>query len=198
MKNYYAILGLPSTASAAEIDAAFRSLARKYHPDLRPDQEDAVAQFKLATEAHEVLSDAEKRRDYDRSQRPGRRVPISISTMPSPARSAKAKSHARPSLRSLDIEAELRLVPEEACRGGRMSLRVSSSMPCPACGEQSRTRCPNCDGEGTVADACLADLQLPPGLGDGDVLRVPGRGRREVLDGPRGDLYLVVRVRPCW
>jgi hypothetical protein len=67
VKNYYAILGLPSTATPAEIDAAFRSLARKYHPDLRPEGEDATSQFKLVTEAHEVLSNAEKRREYDPS-----------------------------------------------------------------------------------------------------------------------------------
>ena len=88
--DYYAILGLPRTATPAEIDAAFRSLARKYHPDARPEADDATAQFKLATEAHEVLSCVEKRREYDRTQPPRRRVPVSEVPFPTLRRQAKA------------------------------------------------------------------------------------------------------------
>ncbi len=112
MKNYYVILGLPKTATPAEIDAAFRSLAKKYHPDARPVADDATAQFKLATEAHEVLSNVEKRREFDRTQHRGRRVPVSEG--PFPTRSVQSKPNAKPPPGSLDIEAELRLVPEEA------------------------------------------------------------------------------------
>ena len=92
MRDYYAILGLPRTASAAEIDAAFRSLARKYHPDLRPEEEgkDATARFKLVTEAREVLSNAKKRREYDRDKTARRRVPVSA-----PLRQLADGSHSR-------------------------------------------------------------------------------------------------------
>jgi hypothetical protein len=64
MKNYYAILGVPSTATPDEIKRAFRSLAIKFHPDKNPSPE-AEALFKDITEAYDVLSDWEKRKLYD-------------------------------------------------------------------------------------------------------------------------------------
>lgn len=64
-KDYYAVLGVPRTASAEEIKKAFRKLARQYHPDLAQDKKTAEAKFKELNEANEVLSDPEKRRKYD-------------------------------------------------------------------------------------------------------------------------------------
>jgi curved DNA-binding protein len=63
-KDYYAILGVPKTATAAEIKKAYRKLARELHPDTNKDPE-AERRFKEANEAHAVLSDAEKRKQYD-------------------------------------------------------------------------------------------------------------------------------------
>src|SRR5687767_7290880 len=63
-KDYYAILGVPKTASQSEIKKAYRKLARELHPDTNKDPE-AEKRFKEANEAHAVLSDAEKRKQYD-------------------------------------------------------------------------------------------------------------------------------------
>lgn len=196
MKNYYAILGLPKTATPEEIDAAFRALAKKYHPDAHPAGADATAQFKLATEAHETLSNVEKRREYDRTQRGSRRVPVSKS--PFPTRSAKPKPAEGPPPGALDIEAELRLVPEETHRGGSIQLRIAAAEPCPSCRRQAGAPCTVCEGEGTIIVPRLVRLELPAGLRDGMRLRVPGLGRTASSDGPQGDLRLIVRVRPCW
>jgi len=65
-KDYYAALGVARGASAAEIKKAFRTLARKYHPDTAADTAGAEDKFKEVNEAHEVLSDPEKRKKYDR------------------------------------------------------------------------------------------------------------------------------------
>ncbi|MDW8219623.1 MAG: DnaJ domain-containing protein, partial [Bacteroidota bacterium] len=65
-KDYYRILGVPRTASLDEIKKAFRSLARMYHPDTHPNDAEAERKFKEINEAYEVLSDADKRRRYDR------------------------------------------------------------------------------------------------------------------------------------
>jgi len=64
-KDYYKILGVGKSASQEEISKAYKKLARKYHPDLNPNDPDAEKKFKNLNEANEVLKDAEKRRLYD-------------------------------------------------------------------------------------------------------------------------------------
>jgi curved DNA-binding protein len=63
--DYYKILGLPKTASEQDIKKAYRKLARKYHPDLNPNDKEAERKFKEVNEANEVLGNAENRKKYD-------------------------------------------------------------------------------------------------------------------------------------
>src|SRR6266511_2180386 len=64
-KDYYSTLGVAKTATGKEIKQAFRKLARKFHPDVNPGDKTSESRFKEINEAHEVLSDATKRRKYD-------------------------------------------------------------------------------------------------------------------------------------
>src|SRR5215468_9410384 len=64
-QDYYKILGVDKTADDKEIQKAFRKLARKYHPDMNPNDKTAEKHFKEINEAYEVLSDADKRAKYD-------------------------------------------------------------------------------------------------------------------------------------
>ena len=69
-RDYYEVLGVDKNASEAEIKKAYRNVAKKYHPDVNADKdektkEEAAAKFKEASEAYAVLSDAEKRKQYD-------------------------------------------------------------------------------------------------------------------------------------
>src|SRR3954469_799112 len=64
-RDYYEILGVPRTASDADLKKAFRKLAREYHPDVAKDKKKAEERFKEINEAYEVLSDPAKRKKYD-------------------------------------------------------------------------------------------------------------------------------------
>lgn len=64
-RDYYEVLGVPKGASDADIKKAYRKLAKKYHPDANPNNAEAEAKFKEASEAYEVLSDGNKRQTYD-------------------------------------------------------------------------------------------------------------------------------------
>lgn len=68
-RNYYEILGVPREASAEEIKKVYRRLARQYHPDLNPGNKEAEEKFKDIGEAYEVLSDVDKRAEYDQFSR---------------------------------------------------------------------------------------------------------------------------------
>ena len=71
MKDYYSSLGIAEDAKPADIKKAYRRLAQEYHPDKNPENPQAVEKFKEVNEANEVLSDANKRRQYDGMRRGG-------------------------------------------------------------------------------------------------------------------------------
>jgi len=84
-RDYYEVLGVEKNASADDIKRAYRRLAIKYHPDKNPGDKDAEAKFKECAEAYEVLSDADKRRQYDQfghdglfQATPGRMVTLAL------------------------------------------------------------------------------------------------------------------------
>ena len=64
-RDYYEVLGVPKTADDATIKKAYRTLAKKYHPDANPGDAEAEKKFKEASEAYSILSDPEKRKQYD-------------------------------------------------------------------------------------------------------------------------------------
>ena len=158
-KDYYAVLGVPKDASAADISKAYRKLARDLHPDARPNDPEAESRFKEVGEAYGVLSNAEKRAEYDKvrdmvgaggfggfAPPPGGGFgggqTINMEDLlgglfgqggPGPFTSSR-RSSAQAAKRGRDVETDLRLSFEDAMAGVTTTLRVAGRAACSMCG----------------------------------------------------------------
>lgn len=174
--DYYKTLGVGKNATDDEIRKAYRRLARKYHPDRNPGDKQAEEKFKEISQAHDVLSDAEKRKTYDRSSAPfsfnvpGGFDPSSLggvgdilSNLFGSAGGATAGRggvrSGRAAARGRDLETEVSLSFDQAIDGAQVPLTVPTSHPCPTChgtGAKPGTAprvCPVCGGRGVEAQS---------------------------------------------
>jgi molecular chaperone DnaJ len=172
--DYYKTLGVDKRASAEEIKKAYRKLARQYHPDRNPGDKDAEAKFKEISQAHDVLSDLEKRKQYDSGSGPfgagaagggfggfqnfefdGSSMGDVLSNLFGGA-SRGRRGRPRPE-RGRDLESEVSLTFEQAIHGAQVSLQVHTQAPCSTChGTGAKpgttpTVCPRCEGRGVEA-----------------------------------------------
>ncbi|MGC8601497.1 MAG: molecular chaperone DnaJ [Thermoprotei archaeon] len=167
--DYYEILGVPRNATKEEIKAAFRKLALQYHPD-RNKSPDAEEKFKLISEAYAVLSDDEKRREYDAEGAEGFGRKHSQEDIFSGVdfgdifRDLNMEDffqtlfgYGRSSAqRGKDIHVSLKLSFEEAVKGVQKNIKVRRVEVCPMCGGSGaapgsgRKTCPTCGGTGYV------------------------------------------------
>jgi molecular chaperone DnaJ len=168
-KDYYEILGVSRSASDKEIKAAYRKLARKYHPDVNPGDKAAEDKFKEVAEAFAVLSDTEKRAQYDRGGHeafgPGfdpfagfdfRTAGFGLGDLSDILGMFGADlGGSRPSpRRGDDLQVEVRIPFQDAVTGTTLELTLPRRGACSACGGggvQSGSRestCPDCGGTG--------------------------------------------------
>jgi curved DNA-binding protein len=207
-KDYYESLGVPRTASPEEIKKSFRKLAREFHPDVAKDKKKAEERFKEINEAYEVLSDPDKRKKYDEL---GEHWKSGAEFRPPPGfgggqnfRGGRAGSQEfhfggtgfsdffeqlfgarmreggfrqrggfapeETAERGADIEGDLMVTLEEAARGSVRTVNVSH-------GDRRESH----------------QVKIPPGITEGQKLRVSGRGESGSGGGESGDLYLRVR-----
>jgi curved DNA-binding protein len=221
-KDYYATLGVPKTASAKEIKAAFRRLARKHHPDVNPGDTKAEGKFKDVNEAYEVLGDPEKRKKYDelganwRMYEQAERAGGSTPGGSSPRWTWSPGSGGfRPM--SEDEMSDMFGDQEEGpfsdffkqFFGGAAgsSGRARSRRPRQAPGrdvEHSMELDLEDVLNGSVQRLSIrhdgntrqVEVRIPPGVSDGSRVRVAGEGERGSGSAPHGDLYLRVHLRP--
>jgi curved DNA-binding protein len=221
-RDYYGILGVSRTATEEEIKKAFRKLARQYHPDVAKDKKSAEARFKEINEAYEVLGDPEKRRRYDQLgagwrpgaefrpppgfEQPGRRGsapggrefefhfggtgfsefferffgggrfagfdPFGEGLVEEDRFRSKSQDRGQ---RGSDVEGDVLVTLREVLRGSvrDISLRRLS----PVTGQR---------------DTHTIRVRIPPGVQEGQRIRVAGRGGEGMGQGRPGDLYLRV------
>lgn len=195
-KSYYDVLGVSKSASQDEIKKAFRKLAQKHHPDAGGDEET----FKNINEAYEVLSDPEKRKQYDRYGKYMGQMPPGAGQGPFqyggsypggaggagwsdifeqifnggvPFGAAGAGSAAGRSRKGQELKADLHITFDEAFSGANKRVKV---------------RVPSTGEEQTL------EAKIPAGAVDGGKLRFKGKGEYGTGNAPRGDLVLVTKI----
>ncbi|GAA4296184.1 DnaJ C-terminal domain-containing protein [Aestuariibaculum suncheonense] len=187
--DYYKILGIPKTASESDIKKAYRKLARKYHPDLNPNDKVAEAKFKEINEANEVLSDADNRKKYDqygehwqhaeeyekaKQQEQYHRQYQGDSERYSEEDfseffenmfgGASAGSHGRQvKFRGQDFNATLQLNLNDVYTTHKRTLTVNNKN---------------------------IRITIPAGVENGQIIKIKGHGGQGINGGPNGDLYI--------
>jgi curved DNA-binding protein len=193
--DYYQILGIDKSATPADIKNAYRKLARKFHPDLNPNDKDAKAKFQQINEANEVLSDPEKRKKYDQygkdwqhaeqfekaKQYQGQSSDSHGSGYSGASSdgdfsdffesmfggSASAGRSRQVKFRGEDYNAELHLDLIDAYKTHQQTLTVN--------GKNIR-------------------ITIPAGIENGQTIKIAGHGGQGINGGPNGDLYITFSI----
>ncbi|RMG94885.1 MAG: molecular chaperone DnaJ [Candidatus Dadabacteria bacterium] len=174
-RDYYEVLGVGRNASADEIKKAYRKLARKYHPDVNPGNKEAEERFKEISEAYDVLSDPEKRAQYDamghaafgqgagagagprwEEFRSGGFGGFDFSDLFSDLFGETAGFRPSGPRKGTDLEYEMTVSLTEAVKGTEKEISFRRNAPCDACGGSGYKpgagggTCPRCGGRGVV------------------------------------------------
>jgi molecular chaperone DnaJ len=254
-RDYYQVLGVGREASPDDIRKAYRKLAHKYHPDKTGGDKAAEEQFKEASEAYSVLSDDEKRKQYNMFGHDG---PTGAGFNTGfgggdagfgdvftdifgeffgggPSRSARQRTAPQ---RGSSLQYNLEIDFDEAAKGTEQKIKLRRAEACSDCsgtgaqpgtsrkvcdqcagtGRVQRSQgffsiartCPKCRGEGTIVEQpctrCRGNglieaerqiaVTIPAGVDTGSQLKLTGEGEAGLYGGPRGDLYVVIHVRP--
>jgi len=219
-KNPYSVLGLGQSASDDEIRSAFRKLAKKYHPDRNPDDKKSEERFKEVAAAFDIIGDADRRKKFDRGEidAEGRERGFAGAGGPSGwggARAGGAAGGAGGPTGGFDdlsdIFADLFGAKGGPFGGGRHGGNPGGYGPgygnassASSRGRDLRYRLEvdfleavaGAKKRVTMPDGRTLDLSVPPGLDDGQTLRLRGQGEAGPNGGPAGDVYVEISVRP--
>ncbi len=197
MKDPYEVLGVPRSASADEIRKAYRRLAKKLHPDLNPGDKNAESQFKEVSGAYDLLSDADKRQQFDRgeidasgAERPRQRFYRDFASGPDADHPYENRSAFADITGAGGIFEELlrrQAAQQRHARGGNLHFSLTIDFLEAVNGATRRVNLPE---GGTL------DVTIPPGIQEGQTLRLPGKGAPSPGEGDPGDALIEISVRP--
>ncbi len=223
-RGYYDILGIPRNASADDIKKAFRRRAREFHPDLHTGAKktEMEKKFKELNEAHEVLSDPDKRKKYDRygqnweqaeayekarqqaGPQPGQGGTaggfsgdfgdIFETFFGSRGRGGGASGFA---VDGEDLETDVELSIRDVLTGVTRRIDLTERVVCKACGGSAIVRgrpCVVCGGSGTQTEKRTIEVRIPAGVQNDTRVRLAGKGQPGINGGKPGDLYLRVHI----
>lgn len=199
--DYYKTLGLDKSASAAEIKKAYRKLARKYHPDLNPNDKDAEKKFKEINEANAVLNDPEKRAKYDqygenwqhadafeanqRSQKTGQSYGSSYQSSGNPFEGFSGSS----AFEEQDFSDFFSSMFGHATGGSGRSTQFRGS-DYRAELHLSFKQAAETHKQSLTINGKTVRITVPAGVANGQEIKLKGYGGKGINNGPNGDLYI--------
>lgn len=207
-KDYYKVLGVPRTATPEEIRKAYRKLALKYHPDKTKGDKTAEEKFKDVNEANEVLSDPEKRKKYDQFgedwkhyQESGGQPGGFDWSKYAGGSGARGRQATREDFDAMFGEGGIGDLFEMLFgqRGGTRRTRRSTGIKGEDLNAETTISLEEAYGGSTrliKLDGQTIRIAIKPGITDGQVLRIAGKGGAGYGGGAGGDLYLTVRILP--
>lgn len=216
-RDYYKVLGVDKNATTDEIKSAFRKLAKKFHPDVNPGNKEAERRFKEINEAHDVLSDPEKRRKYDQLGSDWERIARDQDY----ARQYYGRARTSPLWQEIhfggggdfsdffatffgdeDILSHL-----AGFGGGRFTRTRASGRIRPQAGPDIEETLEITLEEAFHGTTRLLQMQtaqgtkrikvkIPKGVTEGTKIRLAGQGGMGMFGGQPGDLYLIIKIQP--
>jgi curved DNA-binding protein len=210
-KDYYKILEVDKTASKQDIKKKYKKLARKYHPDVNPGNKEAEEKFKAINEAHEVLSDDEKRQKYDtlgadwqRYEQAGGAGGFDWEQYAQAGRGGQQRRYRAQDFEQEDFSDFFSSVFGDmgggtgrgAGRGGRRSSMAFKGQDYSA--ELTLTMEDAYRGgpKTITVNGKNLRLNIKPGVEDGQTIRLKGNGGPGPEGGENGDLYITLRISP--
>jgi DnaJ-class molecular chaperone len=202
-EDLYSVLGVAKTASAGDVTKAYRKLAKKLHPDLNPGDKAAEDKFKQISHAYSILKDPEQRGKYDRGEidASGQERPQQHYYREYAGGPEGARYHSNAGYEDIGAFSDLfgdmfgGAAGRRGGRGGRQfnmrgqdaQYRLDISFLDAVNGTKQRI---------TLPDGGTLDVTIPPGVSEGQVLRLKGKGMPGMGEGPQGDALVEIGVRP--
>jgi DnaJ-class molecular chaperone len=197
LEDPYKILGVERTASADEIRTSYRRLAKKLHPDLNPGDKAAELKFKEVSAANDLLSDPEKRQRFDRgeidasgAERPDQRYYKDFAAANGASNPYQNSSGFADFIDGDDLFAEIfrrQSGQSRRTRGADRHYRLAIAFVDAVTGATQRL---------TLPDGGSLDVSIPPGIEEGQTLRLRGKGETIAGDGGAGDALVEISITP--